>query len=185
MELDQIVAHPLFPFADFRTNDASFLLLELYWAAVAQRALGPAAAQVVPLMAADRDPEGWGDPVMLDVWMPDRRRGAKVLLAENPAGRPACREAADKFACFPSIIVYTQARGIEGPDDEIDQICFCADMSEVARGVVLQLLDAFLLRGVPVEGIEPWFDDFCRRTGEGPTREAKAARYAAIEAADD
>jgi hypothetical protein len=32
-ELDQILGHPLFPFADFRTSDTSFMMLSLYWAA--------------------------------------------------------------------------------------------------------------------------------------------------------
>ncbi len=32
MKLDQIKRHIYFPFRDFRSNDLSFLMLELYWA---------------------------------------------------------------------------------------------------------------------------------------------------------
>jgi len=67
MELDQILHHPLFPFADFRTNDTSFLMLRRYWAAVAREALGEETSVfVAPLQAADQDKENWGDPLMLD-----------------------------------------------------------------------------------------------------------------------
>lgn len=93
MELSQILRHPLFPFADFRTSDASFLMLELYWAALAREALGEEVpALAVPLQATDRDTEYWGDPLMIDFWIPGQRRGAKVMLAESTEGLPACRD---------------------------------------------------------------------------------------------
>jgi len=78
MKLDQILCHPLFPFTDFRTNDNSFLMLDRYWEAVARQALGEAVSvQCVQLQAADQDKENWGDPLMLDFWIPGQRRGAK------------------------------------------------------------------------------------------------------------
>lgn len=159
MTLDEILRHPLFPFADFRTNDASFLMLELYWAAVAQQALGPeVSARVAPLMETDRDPENWGDPVMLDFWLPDIRRGARVLLLENTRDLPPCQLSADKENCFPSIIAHSATRGITGPDDEIGQICFRADMSPLARAYVQRGLMAYLVTGVSLSALEDDFD---------------------------
>lgn len=159
MTLDQILRHPLFPFADFRTNDASFLMLELYWAAVAQQALGPeVSARVAPLMEADRDPENWGDPVMLDFWLPDIRRGARILLAENVQNWPSCVTSADKETCFAPIIAYANRRGITGPDDVIDQIGFFADMSAIARAYVQRGLVAYLVTGVSLSALEDDFD---------------------------
>ena len=61
MELNQILRHPLFPFADFRTDDASFPMQELYWAALAREALGKeVSALAVPLQETDRDTGNWG-----------------------------------------------------------------------------------------------------------------------------
>lgn len=181
MELDQILRHPLFPFADFRTNDTSFLLLGLYWAAVAKEALGKEVSLLAaPLQAPDQDQENWGDPLMLDFWIPVQRRGAKVILAENTGNLPACRDVSDKLNCFLSILVHTSRRGITGPDDEIDQICFRADMSEVARSVVMQFMNAFLVHSVEVDQIEPDYYDFCTRTGEGPGRLQLQAGYDAL-----
>lgn len=194
MSSDRIRQHPLFPFADFRTSDASFQMLEVYWAAAVREALGEAlAAQMVPLMAMDRDTEcrgdavtvGWGNPVMVDFWRPDQRRGVRVMLLENTEGLPACRDSSDKMNCSLSIIVYMQRRGVTGPDDEIDQICFCADMSEVARDVVVQLMKAFMVQGIPADEVEPWYDAFCVRTGEGPSREELQAYYASLDREDD
>jgi hypothetical protein len=36
VRLEEIKRHPYYPFRDFRTNDLSFLLLELYWAELFQ-----------------------------------------------------------------------------------------------------------------------------------------------------
>lgn len=186
MELDQILSHPLFPFADFRTNDASFLMLELYWAAVARDALGSEVSALVdPLQVTEQDKENWGDPLMLDFWIPNQRRGARVTLSENDENLPACRDVLDKLNCFASIVVYTTRRGITGPDDEIDQICFRADMSEVARSVVMQFMKAFLVQGVEVDEVEPNYYDFCVRTGEGPSRQQLQAYYDSLENDDD
>ncbi len=186
MELDQMLRHPLFPFADFRSNDASFRLLELYWAAVAREALGgEVSALVVPLQVTDQDKENWGDPLMLDFWIPKQRRGAKVTLAENSENLPACRDVSDKLNCFASILVYTSRRGITSPDDEIDQICFRADMSEVARSAVMQFMKAFLVQGIEVEEVEPKYYDFCARSGEGPSRLQLQAYYESLENDDE
>lgn len=181
MELDQILHHPLFPFADFRTNDTSFLMLRRYWAAVAREALGEdTSVFVAPLQAADQDKENWGDPLMLDFWIPGQRRGAKVELAENTGNLPVCRDVSDKLNCFLSILIYTSRRGITGPDDDIDQICFRADMSEVARSAVMQFMNAFLVHGIEVDEVEPDYYNFCTRTGEGPGRLQLQARYDAL-----
>ncbi|WP_435656560.1 hypothetical protein [Brucella pituitosa] len=182
MKLEQILRHSLFPFADFRTNDASFRMLELYWATVAREALGEEVSVLVaPLQTADQDKENWGDPLMLDFWIPSQRRGAKVMLAENTGNLPACRDVSVKLNCFPSILVYTSSRGITGPDDEIDQICIRADMSEVARSAVVHFMSAFLVHGVEVDKVESHYYDFCTRTGEGPDRSQLQTYYATLE----
>ena len=85
MNRPEIEAHPLYPFTDFRRNDASFLLLELYWPAVIASALGrDLTMQVVPLAEADRDPDGFGNPALLHFWIPRRGRGLRILYNDPP-----------------------------------------------------------------------------------------------------
>jgi hypothetical protein len=170
-----ILNNPLFPFTDFREQETSFQMLERYWAAVAHEALGEEVfAACVALQLADRDLEGWGNPLMLDVWIPALRRGAKVMLLENVEGLPAFRDSAkkrtNKRACFRSIFVYLNRRGVTGPDDKIDQICFLADMSDVARSAVQFLLRAFLIENMEINDVDPWFDKFAERVGETSRR---------------
>jgi hypothetical protein len=162
-----ILNDPLFPFTDFRVQETSFQMLERYWAAVAQEALGDEAfAACVALQLPDRDLEGWGNPLMLDVWVPALRRGAKMMLLENVESLPACRDSAKKDACFRSIFVYLDRCGVTGPDDQLDQICFLADMSNVARSAVQFLLRAFLNENMEIDKVDPWFDNFAERIGE-------------------
>lgn len=90
MRRHELEAHPLFPYNDFRTNSAAFLLLELYWPAVLAEALGPElTAQAVPLAVADRDTDLLGTPVLLAVWFPQRGRGIRVLFNDPPDPWPA------------------------------------------------------------------------------------------------
>ncbi|SFJ61241.1 hypothetical protein [Jannaschia pohangensis] len=179
MTLDELRAHSLFPFADFRENDASFLMLELYWAALAREALGEDfAARCQPLQAAERDAEDvtYWEPVMLDFWRPDLRRGARILLLENPEGLPYCRDVASKTDCAVSVDLYFQRRGVTGPEDEIDQIVLLADMSDLARTVTTGALRRFLIDGATPAEMEAEWDDFLTRTGEGPTNAQLAAQ---------
>ena len=47
---------------------------------------------------------------------------------------------------------------ITGPDDEIGQICFRADMSPLARAYVQRGLVAYLVTGVSLSALEDDFD---------------------------
>lgn len=178
MTLDELSTHALYPFQDFRENDASFLLLELYWTLVAQNALTSRPnLQVEPLQDADQDREHWGDPVMLDFWCPAIRRGIKVILLENDTNQIPCRESEDKFNCMPSTVLYFQHRGVTGPDDEIDQLCFCADMSIMSRQAVGWGIRQFIGEGASIESIEDAWDRYIIETGDGPTRAQREEYY--------
>lgn len=84
MQRSEIEGHPSFPFNDFRTNDASFLLLDLYWPAVLSQALGDEAADVVPLGESDQDVDHYGTPNLLHFWLPKRGRGVRLMLNDPP-----------------------------------------------------------------------------------------------------
>jgi hypothetical protein len=169
MTLAELLRHPLYPFADFRADPTAFALLESYWAAVARDALGAeffAACEL--LQPPDRDVEGWGDPLMLDIWIPSLRRGARVLLLEAVELKHARRPSAGKRTEPHSIYAYLNRRGVTGPYDQIDQICFCADMSDAARTVVQRFLRAFLVDGVDVDRIEQSLRDFEEKSALRP-----------------
>jgi hypothetical protein len=153
--LTELLQHPLYPFAGFRTDVTAFALLARWWEAVARDALGEEIfATCEPLQPPDRDIEGWGDPVMLDVWMPSLRRGARVLLLEAAEPKPAVRPSIDQLPEPHSIYAYLSRRGVTGPHDQIDQICFRADMSDAARIVVQRYLQVFLIDRADVDSIE-------------------------------
>ena len=60
--LDEIKRHPSFPFRDFRTDDLSFLMLELYWAELFRAAIPPEAADAwKAAQPADREE---GNPIL-------------------------------------------------------------------------------------------------------------------------
>lgn len=85
MNRTQLESHPLFPFADFRENDASFLLLELYWpAALAEVLPEDLLKQIVPLADADQDKEKSGcSPLLLSFWLPRLGRGFRILYNDH------------------------------------------------------------------------------------------------------
>ena len=55
MKLEQIKAHPLYPFSGFRTDDLQFLMLELYWAELFR-------GSVPDIAVGDWQPEWPADP---------------------------------------------------------------------------------------------------------------------------
>jgi hypothetical protein len=167
--LAELLRHPLYPFANFRTDAMAFSLLASFWAEVAREALGdePFAA-CEPLQPPDRDIEGWGDPVMLDVWIPSLRRGARVLLLEAIVPTAAHRPSVGKLAEPHSIYVYLSRRGVAGPHDQIDQICFRADMTAASRAVVQRYMRAFLIDRVDVDSIEQSLRRFEEKIAVGP-----------------
>lgn len=184
MTLDEIIAHEPFPFADLRDDDASFLMIELHWTSLAREAVGkPFAGERMPLQAARRDdgPEPFRDPVVLDFWHPELRRGARIALLEADEDLPYRRDVPDRTDCKVPAVVYCQRRGVTGPDDEIDRIVFRADMSSLARIIVTGGLRRSLLEGVSPEEMEDQWDDFLDRTGDGPTRAQMADAYAKLD----
>ena len=149
MKISEFKTHPLFPFMDFRENDASFLLLELFWTVVAKDALGEElTSKCVPLQDCERDIERFYNPVMLDFWIPEMRRGARVTLMENPDNRPYMADAVgdERFTAYLPFSFHNNVRSVSSPDDEIDQILIHADMSPeaidcVSNGIKLFLVD--------------------------------------------
>lgn len=171
MKLEEYKNNPLFPFSDFRTDDASFLMLELFWTQLVREALGEKLAEkCVPLQDCDRDngEDLFYDPVMIDFWIPEMRRGARVSLIENHKNLPIFTKdtkGIDRFNSYHGFTAYWQDRGITGPDDEIEQIVFRSDLSEHALKNVSVGLQAFFLKKIPCDEFDRWVDDYHQLLG--------------------
>lgn len=178
MTLDELTRHALYPFQDFRENDASFLLLELYWTLIVEEALAPwPDLQLEPLQAADQDRDHWGNPTMLRFWAPALRRSVQILLLENEENLPLCRELQEKFGCFPFITLEFERKGITDPFDEVDQLRFRADVSSVSMEAVLWGIRFFIGEGASIESMEDAWDRSLIESGNGPTRAMRDEWY--------
>lgn len=81
--LEQIKAHPSFPFADYATNNLSFLLLELYWAQLFAEVMAEALEDWVPIEDAELD----GNPI-LSVASMSHLRALRVIHKVNEESKP-------------------------------------------------------------------------------------------------
>lgn len=81
--LDDIRRHPKFPFADWKQDDVSFLMLELYWAELARAILGDEMSNYTALFDTQRD----GNPI-LDITNQTTRRGLRLIMIENEENWP-------------------------------------------------------------------------------------------------
>lgn len=178
MTLEELTRHALYPFQDFRENDASFLLLELYWTLIVEEALAPwPDLQLEPLQAADQDRDHWGNPTMLRFWAPALRRSVRILLLENEENLPLCRELQEKFNCFPFITLEFERKGITDPFDEVDQLRFRADVSSVSMEAVLWGIRYFIGEEASIESMEDAWDRYLVESGNGPTRAMRDEWY--------
>lgn len=176
MEIEEYKNNPLFPFVDFRNNDASFMMLELFWTDLVRETLGEELSQkCVPLQDIERDngEEYFHDPVMIDFWIPEMRRGVRVSLLENYENLPNFTndtKGDGRFNSYHGFTAYWQKRGITGPDDKIEQVVFRSDMSDHALNLVQIGLQKFLLKKLSREEFEKWVDDYHHALGH-PSQE--------------
>ena len=165
MRRREIEAHPLYPFGDFRTNEASFLLLELYWPAVLAEALGPEwAAQAVPLGEADRDTAGFGTPVLCHFWLPRRGRGVRVLHNDPPD--PPAEGDQDWFHSRLFLSASRQERPgdwdlptggqVPGPVHAFEELLCIADTAPEVADAVAEAASRFLLGDVGLDEMARW-----------------------------
>jgi hypothetical protein len=167
MTRQELEAHPSFPFNDFRSNVASFLLLELYWPAVLSEALGAElSSQAVPLAVADRDLDAFGTPVLLSAWFPRRGRGIRVLFNDPPDPWPADmpEPAPPHSRLFLSASVATRPEPWDFPDGgqlaapvrSMEELVAIADTDIAVADAVAQAARVFLTTDIAL-------DDMARR----------------------
>ncbi|RAP41074.1 hypothetical protein BYZ73_11615 [Rhodovulum viride] len=163
MDRSALEALPNFPFSRFRTSEAEFLLLELYWPAVIREAIGPeAGALVVPLAEADQDSQNFGTPVLLSFWIPRIGRGLRVLHNDPPDG-----ESRSESQLFASAAIRQQPPGWELPADgqsapavdRMEELVVIADTDPAVADAVAEAARLFLLKDIPLADMQAYCDE--------------------------
>ncbi|WP_330628247.1 MULTISPECIES: hypothetical protein [Thioclava] len=160
MDRHAIEALASFPFSGFRTNTAEFLLLELYWPAVLQAALGAdLSAQVVPLAEADQDVEHFGTPTLLNVWLPQKGRGLKLLYNDPPE-----EDVAPESPLFAAVSIRQQPPGWDLPTggqpapatDRMEELVLIAATDPQVADAVAEAARRFLIDELPMAEMEAY-----------------------------
>ena len=122
--LSQIKAHPSFPFGDFRENQMSFLMLELYWVELFAEVLGDAVSEWNPLSDAEPD----GNPILSLVNL-THARALRVIQKTNDDSRPAFPEARGEGAYYGLQAWLNLGRTSDG-EVELNELVLFADLGE-------------------------------------------------------
>ncbi len=162
MDRHALEALPSFPFSAFRTSDAEFLLLELYWPAVIREALGAeASALAVPLAEADQDPENFGAPVLLSFWLPQKGRGLRILYNDPPEG-----ESQSESQLFAAVSIRRQPPEWELPTagqhaastSQMEELVIIAETDAAVADAVAEAARLFLLTDISMADMEAYCD---------------------------
>jgi hypothetical protein len=190
MNISDYKKHPLFPFSDFRENDASFLLLELFWTQLVKETIGEELSQkCVPLQDFERDngPEPFHNPVMIDFWMPSLNRGARISLTENFNNYPLLADAKgdERFSAYYPFVYYVNYRRLPDNSKDIEQIVLCSDMSDSSLQSTQKKLREFLIDQISVKEIEEMINNEIRGMPNYPTEEEWDEYYERLPEEDD
>ena len=169
MKLPEIKKHPLFPFKDFKTNDASFLMLELFWTAIAYEALGDELSQQCqPIMSADRE----GNPILF-FWLPNAERAVRVILFDviDDVDEPIKGE---KYIYTPLMMYisdcmtdYTSSEGCE-----IDLLSISFDMNYPKyESFIINAIRAYLISKVENKKMEEEMEKMIEKIGKSSHEE--------------
>lgn len=187
LTLKEIRSHAQYPFSDFRENDASFLMLELFWTAFISETVGAdLTAEMEILQDFERDLDRNYDPLMIDFWIPKMRRGVRVLLLENFDNLPLCETVTGdaRFNCFHGFGYHSSKRGITSVDDTIDQAVFRTDMSDASLALTQRGVHSFLVDQVGFDVLDAGFKEYYQASN-GPTEAEWDAYYERLNDADD
>lgn len=187
MTLDEFIQHPLYPFLKFRTDDAEFLLPELFWTQLAREALGEElAATAVPLMEAD---QADGNPILLSR-LSHITRAVRVVLTRNEYSLSMPRDVTPEnpFTYYRPVQFAgdTSPMSFDGSStQDNDALLISCDMNlpEVCPIVMAMIRDFCVDQLDPAE-VDARADAYCMRLGYPDPRDA-AAYWAAHPLFDD
>lgn len=187
MTLDQIKKHPLYPFLQYQTDDAAFLMLELFWTQLAKEAIGEDLAETaIPLMEAQQSD---GNPILF-FRLPEPARAVRVVLQSNQDGLPLASELAEGAppVCYRSVAFFPDQAPLSFdtyPPEKIDALLVFCDMeNDAALSCVMGMIRDFLVDGLGVDDIETRSEVYYSQLGY-PDPAYEAAYWAAHPEIDD
>jgi len=167
--LDQIKRHPYYPFRDFRTNDLSFLMLELYWAELFRTVLTEsgdyeAIEKWIPQAPADRQDS---NPI-LDLMdrSTSRLRELRIIqrfntedLPELDLDNPApIHFSEDAYVPFAPGLTYGATD--EDGSTPVDELVISSDISEACERLNREFIKKWCVDRVSVEAMQQALDDY-------------------------
>jgi len=190
MKLKDFKNHPLFPFSDFRENDAAFQLLIDFWQQLVKESLGEELfpkCETLQNYERDNGPEPFYNPVMFDFWVPALNRGARITLTENFNNYPLLADAKgdERFSAYYPFVYYVNYRRLPDNSKDIEQIVLCSDMSDSSLQSTQKKLREFLIDQISVKEIEEMINNEIRDMLNYPTEEEWDAYYERLPEEDD
>ncbi len=153
--LDQIKAHPSFPFTDFRTDTLAFLMVELYWAELAREILGSVIESWQPGQEADGKD---GNPI-LHLYDKTTFRSVRVILKFNDENRspfPSSKGENTYYSFQPWMSVSMTPDG----SAELNELVVAADLTEFAESQTRKFFKLHCLDGASVDDMENAIRDY-------------------------
>ncbi|OSQ43940.1 hypothetical protein [Thalassospira sp. MCCC 1A01428] len=174
MNVSDYKKHPLFPFADFRENDAALQLLIDFWQQLVKESLGEELfpkCETLQDYERDNGPEPFYNPVMFDFWLPSLDRGARITLTENFDNSPLLADAKgdERFSAYNPFVFYMSFRRLPDNSKDIPQIVLCSDMCDSSLQSTQKKLREFLVDQISVEKIEEMRKKRIRERSNYPT----------------
>lgn len=147
--LEQIKAHPAFPFVRFREDEPQYMMVELYWLELWKTVLGPVSAEYVAWLEPDGAQEG--NPIFSALHEPPSR-GVVIKSKWMEEGQSHWRGGGRYFPFQPYVARYPV--GTEGPEPSVMTLVMLADVSAEAEQHVSEFLRAFCVERVSWEELE-------------------------------
>lgn len=158
-DLRALMAHRAFPFADWQSNDLSFLMLERFWAEFFRDIVGPTASEWRQRFPIPRD----GNPI-ITVGHPRTRRAFRVIVTVNEDDLPVYPERSDDGSYYLLTAFMNNADELDGlpPWNELG---FFAEMNPAMLDDARFFIRAHCVDGASQEEMERWILDYERRLG--------------------
>jgi len=176
MNFDQIKAHPLFPFREFRTDDLAFLRLELYWAELFREIIGaePNGASRLtawcPAASADRED---GNPILSVIDRTARPiRAVRIVQRFNDHGLPEVDLAHLAPVRFrgDAYVPFVPDIGRDATDDDgttpVEELLISSDVTDACERLARGLIGKWCVDRVSPAHMQQMLDAYWQRVRE-------------------
>jgi hypothetical protein len=163
--LAEIRLHPDFPFANWQTDDLSFLMSELYWSCLAEETIGEEASYWKPEFDSERD----GNPI-LTIVNRSSLRGLRVVMlmpkinisiADISTNNSEEDISAPPFDLYPYLNVGKLADG----ETDVSELVLLARIGVGTEELVRKLIHLHCVQAVSAQSLEAEITDYERHLG--------------------